>query len=228
MKQTVRITCKGSSTASIDSLVEFQGNLKELTTENYKKMKKQIEQLGFSDPIAVWRDDGQLKILGGHQRTRTLKIMRNEGWIVPDVPINEIEAKDEKEAKRKVLAMASQYGEVTSQGLYEFVVDAGIDPGELASGFTLPEIDLPLFNQEYFFDDVTGNEPVKSDGPRTEAASPDAANIPPVIDGDGNAVPGSATASPQGDGLARGSREYGADEFSSFKQKCPRCGFHFD
>ena len=51
----IRIACKGSHTLSIVYLQPFQGDLKVLTEENYQRLRKEIIERGFSEPIAIWQ-----------------------------------------------------------------------------------------------------------------------------------------------------------------------------
>ena len=119
--QQIEIKCSGAETSSIEELVPFQGDLKYLSDENYTKLKNQILKLGFSEPISVWRNGGKKLILNGHQRVQTLIKMSQEGYTVPEVPINIIQAIDEAEAKRKILSLTAQYGTMTEGGLEEFI-----------------------------------------------------------------------------------------------------------
>jgi hypothetical protein len=150
--KTIEIKCKGSSLAQINDLVPFQGNLKDLSEENYKKLRKEILELGFSEPVSVWEHDGVLKILNGHQRLKTLKMMRDEGFEIPPIPISFIQAKDDEEAKKKILALTSQYGNITSHGLREFMGDSGLDFSDISSSFSFPEINMGIFEVEYLKD----------------------------------------------------------------------------
>lgn len=140
--KTIKIACKGADTKDIDELEEYQGNLKSLSTANYKKLRKEILELGFSEPISVWQNNGSSFILNGHQRLRVLKKMREDGYDVSAVPVNYVDAENEVEAKRKILSLTSQYGNMTEDGLYEFMHDAAIDIEEVAESFNFPEIDL--------------------------------------------------------------------------------------
>lgn len=149
-KQTIRIACKGAATLDQSKLVEFQGNLKDLTKDNYQRLKKQIVELGFSEPFSVWKQGKSHNVLNGHQRLRTIREMIKEGWACPPVPVNMVEAKSLKEAKRKVLALASQYGNLNRQGLYEFIIENDFSPTDLMENFSFPEVDFPTFNVEFF------------------------------------------------------------------------------
>jgi len=137
MKEVV-IKCTGSMVRDIKDLENFQGNLKVLTDENYKKLKKEILELGFCEAITVWNN----KILNGHQRVTVLRKMREEGYVIPPIPVNTVDAKDKAEAKRIILSLTSQFGKITSEGLYEFMKEAEIDLDEVMSSFSFSDVDL--------------------------------------------------------------------------------------
>lgn len=154
MQKTIKVACHGTELIGIDSLEPFQGNLKDLSAENYEKLKKEILDLGFIDPISVWKFEGKNYVLGGHQRLRTLKAMRDEGYLIPEIPMTIVEADDVKEAKRKILALTSQYGEITGDGLYQFALDAQLSVQEIEESFRFPEINIPSWKLEFFEDNT--------------------------------------------------------------------------
>jgi ParB-like chromosome segregation protein Spo0J len=117
----IEIKCEGADQVSIDKLKPLQGRLKKLSDVNYNKLKTEILETGFSEPISAWKDKGTYRILNGHQRLATLRKLKDEGHTIPQIPISLVEAKDMDEAKRKVLALTSQYGEMTNEGLKEFI-----------------------------------------------------------------------------------------------------------
>ena len=159
MIKEVSIKCRGATTLPLSSLVDFQGNLKSLSEESYSKLKQQMLDMGFSEPISVWKNGDKNFILNGHQRVKTLQRMVADGFSVPDVPCNIVEADNVSDAKRKLLSLASQYGKVEAQGLYDFMQDSGISYQDFSENFSLPEIDLKEFENNYFTaspDDGTG------------------------------------------------------------------------
>ncbi len=119
--QQIRVTARGADLLPIDTLLEFQGKLKKLTPKNKNKLRESILKFGFSAPIFVWENGGQCLILDGHQRLKVLLDLRVEGYDIPLLPVAYIEAADEKEAKQKLLHIASQYGDFDISGLEEFV-----------------------------------------------------------------------------------------------------------
>jgi DNA modification methylase len=156
--KAIKITCTGAATLDIDQLTGFQGELKELSKENYAKLRKAIEGYGFSFPIFVWRNGDKNNILDGHQRVLTLKLMREEGWTVPPLPVIYVSALDQKEAKAKLLLAISQYGKISEDGLYSFINDAGMDMDFLKDGFDLPGINFDKFEANFGHDNGDGEE----------------------------------------------------------------------
>ncbi|RYC66365.1 ParB N-terminal domain-containing protein [Spirosoma sordidisoli] len=103
-----------------NDLQDLQGDLKDLSLPNYKRLRKSIKQFGFMVPLFVWFDpaDGQAYTLDGNQRLRFVRHEYPEGVDLPYVPIAALDAFD---AKARILAISSQYGEVTKDGFDEFV-----------------------------------------------------------------------------------------------------------
>jgi len=141
----VRMACKGAETRSLEELENFQGDLKHLTSANQARLRRGILELGFSEPIRVWGHEGRCCVLNGHQRLQVLRGLAEEGFEIPPIPVSLVQAHTVAEAKLKVLALVSQYAEVTEQGLADFLADAEISSKELEEQFQFPEIDLESF-----------------------------------------------------------------------------------
>lgn len=126
--KSIRITCQGAQTLPLDRIEEFQGNLKKLSKKNLEKLKKRIIEDGFNVPFFVWDHEGMYKALDGHQRIKALCSLREEGWDIPLLPVAFIEASDEQDARKKLLAISSQYGEFDSEELAGWLseMDEGI------------------------------------------------------------------------------------------------------
>jgi len=156
----VRIAYGDPVSLNIDELHDFQGELKSLSKENYEKLKKEILETGFAFAVHCWFDPAKQKyyICDGHQRLRTLRQMRDEGFSIPKIPCIPVHAKDFKEAKRRILQGVSQYGHVEADGLYEFMHDADIKIGDLLNSFDPPHISLAYFAESYFGEPKTEEE----------------------------------------------------------------------
>lgn len=134
----------------LSKLTPFQENMKTLSDANYKKLRREIEETGFSFAVHVWENMGHLFILDGHQRVECLRRMY-EDRPDPLVPVVKVSAVDFKEAKRKVMAAASQYGEFNTDNLRKMIDTSGLTEVQCAESFHFPEIDLKaMFNLQNF------------------------------------------------------------------------------
>lgn len=120
--KTIRIACQGAINVNLNDLNELQGNLKDLSDENYLKLKASILKYGFSFPIFAWKDkEDKLWIIDAHQRKRVLTRMIQDGYTVPELPAVLIQADNKVQAKEKLLILQSQYGNITYEGYDAFI-----------------------------------------------------------------------------------------------------------
>ena len=145
----IKNSVKGTEVINFREISPLQGELKSLSKENYEKLKKQILKHGITSPIHVWDDGKKLWALDGHQRCRAYGAMVQEGHNIPDVPIVRIDAPDVKAAKQILLGLASQFGKVESEGLFEFLNDSGLEWTEAKELLSFPEINLDKFEAEF-------------------------------------------------------------------------------
>jgi hypothetical protein len=145
----INVTCKGSRGVPRRELEGFQGNLVELRQENFKKLRRLIIEKGFRFPVYVWEKEN--KIIDGHQRLFVLKhLIENEGYQFPhDVPVCDIQAKDEKEAKELVLIARSEYGDTSDEGLFEFLEVNKLSFDDLKGKLELPGIVFDDFEKNF-------------------------------------------------------------------------------
>ena len=151
--KTIRIACSAADTVDIDQFEKMQGDFKVLSEEAYQRLRISILELGFSFPVHAWKEPKTKKIyvLDANQRITALKRMRSEeDYAIPHLPVAWIEAVSKTEAAKKLLAAASQYGEVTYSGLYEFIKEFKIDFDKISTSFQFPEIDLERFQKTYY------------------------------------------------------------------------------
>jgi len=141
-EKTLRITCTGAGTAALDDLRPLQGDLKSLSDENYEKLKRSILEHGFSFPFFVWKNKGKLFVLDGHQRDKVLPRLRAEGYAIPPLPVAYIEAANEKEARKKILLLTSEYGHMTDESLVQFLKDSDLTLADLTGTVALPAVDI--------------------------------------------------------------------------------------
>lgn len=110
-------------TLPLGQLTELQGELKELSTVNYQKLKRSIEDKGFIVPVFVWQEPETAVnyICDGHQRSRCL--IKEKVSLDTPIPVVFIEAKGILEAKEALLVISSQYGLITQEGYDTFTFD---------------------------------------------------------------------------------------------------------
>jgi hypothetical protein len=129
--------------------------------------------------------------------------------------VNFVEAKSLPEAKRKLLAMASQYGIVNPQGLYDFAVEAGVTKEEINTYYNFSDFDPDKFIREYF--------------PEGTPQVPDMAITPmgsaTVVGEDRPPIQASPTKKKPG---ADKNVELKQEDFEVFDHVCPRCRFSFN
>lgn len=70
---------------STDELVTYENNAKIHTGEQIEQIKKSIQEFGFNDPIAVWKDN---VIIEGHGRLIAAKELQMES--VPIIRLDEL------------------------------------------------------------------------------------------------------------------------------------------
>lgn len=196
----IKVACQTKDSAPVYTLHELQGELKAIDPDALQKLKAEIVNTGFAFPVLVWRDKAAKKtyIVGGHQRVRALRELKENGFTnvagvneavkIPDVPVVHVEAKTIHEAKRRVLQDVAQFGKVTPDGLFEFMKGAKISYDSLEHSFVLPDFDMSGFQASYFPSE-----------PKTVSFQAKA-----------------------------GSTELDEKDFQDFDHKCPKCGFAFD
>ena len=106
--------------------------LKDLSKENYNKLKKSLIKHGFTFPGFVWKkSDNEYYAVDMHQRLRVMNQENMNDGGNYQIPVVFIPAKDEKEAKEKLLLATSQYGTITYEGFDKFISEAEIPEAEI-------------------------------------------------------------------------------------------------
>jgi hypothetical protein len=114
----------------ISLIQELQGNLKDLSEINYKKLLSRLQKKGFLYPLYLWFDSKKVPYtLDGKQRHRVIEKEYGADTMLPYI---EVKAANKTEAKKEILAISSDYGTVTKDGFDEFTADfAEIDFEEI-------------------------------------------------------------------------------------------------
>lgn len=153
-KKLISIQCKSGMTLPFKELNVFQGRLKNLPKVEYEKLRRAILEDGYSFAIHVWKDKkGKWQILDGHQRQYVIaKLISEEGYTCPPLPVVAVDAESYKQAKRKLISAASTYGQGDPTGLGEFLKDVSFTADELAGRMSIVGIDAVKFCEENFKD----------------------------------------------------------------------------
>ncbi len=159
MINKLSVTCKSASTLPIESLTELQGNLAEMSKENYEKLKNAFQKYGITFALTVWKNKGKNYIIDGTGRFRTLQKMKEEGFDIPPLPVVETVCKDMAEAKRKILLGRSEFHKTTEEGLYEFLNSAEISIDDMESENTFAGINFDRFRAGYGAEESTAEIP---------------------------------------------------------------------
>lgn len=146
----INIACEGKESLALDSLEEFQGELKTRTEYDIVKILRSIRDYGFSFPFFYAVLGGYRYVLDGHGRLLALQIFQQLGGQIPKLPAVRIHAKDEADAKQKLLRLNSRYGTIDLDGLRDFVDGLEVDVDALE----LPDINI----DDILFDDPEEEE----------------------------------------------------------------------
>jgi len=147
--KSIAIKCKGAARIPLARLNAFQATLKQISGDNIERLKASILKYGFSAPIFIWRDQhGKVYIMDGHSRMKALIELEKEGYTVPPLPVDVIEARTRKEAKQKLLLIVSAYGRITEGGVIDFVGESEIDLSDLDGLINLPDVNVQKILRE--------------------------------------------------------------------------------
>ena len=164
--KAISIKCDTKDTLNIAEMTELQGKLKARNDVDYDKIKLSIVKYGFSFPFFVWKSDKNY-ILDGHGRFETLCRMQKDGYLIPDVPVVFVEAKDLKEAKQKLLRLNSQYGKMTKESVLEFAEDIELNFDEIA----LPDTVIDFSDQSEETAETEGDDEAPEVDEKSEPVS---------------------------------------------------------
>ncbi len=139
----IKFAINTGTTVSLSKIKPFQHEMKTMSQENYIRLRREIEETGFSFAPHVWFDGKDYNCLDGHQRVECLKrIIKDQMIDDIEVPVVLVEAKDYFEAKRKCLAAASQYGTFNAENLVKMLSEVKMTPIEASNHFHFPEINF--------------------------------------------------------------------------------------
>lgn len=169
MEKSIKVFNLGNlPTAPIDSFNELQEDFKKSDTEKLSKLQMLIITRGFKYSFKVWKDtDNKLWIIDAHQRRKALLGLRSYGFTIPEIPYEEIQASDKREAVEEIAAYNSEFAQKNPDTLLFTKYNiSGDDLAKFNIGYEVKQTDFSIG-----IDGLFGN---KSD---TEKIQEDAVNI---------------------------------------------------
>jgi DNA modification methylase len=138
----IEVRCEGTQHLPVDTIMDFQGDLKKLSEKNLKRLAKSIFVHGFISPFFIFDNGGDNSLLDGHGRLKTVNAIREAGIPIPgQFPVVEIKATSEKQAREYLLAITSQFGEFQKSVLDDWVADLDT---EIAESLRIVDTELEL------------------------------------------------------------------------------------
>lgn len=102
----------GLPTAPLDAFNELQEDFKKSDSDKLSKLQMLIITRGFKYSFKVWKDEnGKLWIIDAHQRKKALTTLRKSGFEIPEIPYEEIQAADRREAVEEIAAYNSEFAQ---------------------------------------------------------------------------------------------------------------------
>jgi DNA modification methylase len=130
--KSISIKCETKDYLDWHNITEFQGGLKIRNEADIEKAKTSILKYGWSFPFFVWVSGKTNYCLDGHARIKVLKALEEEGYLIPELPVVYIQAKNKAEAKQKLLRLNSNFGHFTKESVLEFAEDIDLNFDEIA------------------------------------------------------------------------------------------------
>lgn len=168
------IKCVGADRLPIDLILEFQGKLKKLSNQNRDRLITSILRNGFIAPIFLWDDQGDNRILDGHGRLKVLLYLRTQGWDIPMLPVDFVEADNEQDARQKLLHITSQYGEFELEELNNWIADLAEDINE---SIRLVDSEIDAIQENFFAEDSGDLEQEYSEPEKKEICCPSCGHV---------------------------------------------------
>ena len=169
MKQikTISIKCETKDYLDWHNITEFQGGLKIRDEADIEKAKTSILKYGWSFPFFVWVSGKTNYCLDGHARIKVLKALEEEGYLIPELPVVYIQAKNKTEAKQKLLRLNSNFGHFTKESVLEFAEDIDLNFDEIA----LPDTTIDFTDQSGEVAETEGDDEAPEVDEKSEPVS---------------------------------------------------------
>ena len=165
--KTITIKCETKDYLDWHNITEFQGGLKIRDEADIDKAKTSILKYGWSFPFFVWVSGKTNYCLDGHARIKVLKALEEEGYLIPELPVVYIQAKNKTEAKQKLLRLNSNFGHFTKESVLEFAEDIELNFDEIA----LPDSVIDFTDQSGEIAETEGDDEAPEVDEKSEPVS---------------------------------------------------------
>ena len=165
--KTISIKCETKDYLDWHNITEFQGGLKIRDEADIEKAKTSILKYGWSFPFFVWVSGKTNYCLDGHARIKVLKALEEEGYLIPELPVVYIQAKNKTEAKQKLLRLNSNFGHFTKESVLEFAEDIELNFDEIA----LPDTVIDFTDQSGEIAETEGDDEAPEVDEKSEPVS---------------------------------------------------------
>ena len=154
----------GLPTAPLDAFNELQEDFKKSDSDKLSKLQMLIITRGFKYSFKVWKDEnGKLWIIDAHQRKKALAALRKSGFEIPEIPYEEIQAADRREAVEEIAAYNSEFAQKNPDTILfeKYKIDG--DKLELFNlGYEVKKHDFKMDTEKMFGTDKEAEE-IKED-----------------------------------------------------------------
>ena len=165
--KSISIKCETKDYLDWHNITEFQGGLKIRDEADIEKAKTSILKYGWSFPFFVWVSGKTNYCLDGHARIKVLKALEEEGYLIPELPVVYIQAKNKTEAKQKLLRLNSNFGHFTKESVLEFAEDIDLNFDEIA----LPDTVIDFTDQSGEIAETEGDDEAPEVDEKSEPVS---------------------------------------------------------
>lgn len=139
-------------TAPLDSFNDLQEDFKKSDPDKLSKLQMLIITRGFKYSFKVWKDiDGKLWIIDAHQRRKALLGLRSYGFKIPDIPYEEIQASNKREAVEEIAAYNSEFAQKNPDTLLfaKYKINAN-DLAKFQLGYEVKKTDFSICDNKLF------------------------------------------------------------------------------
>lgn len=135
----LKIRFDGTDYEKLEDLHDFQDGAKLMSNKELQCLQHELMTVGFISPVIVWQEKGKNYILDGHQRVEAVKDLVDKGHLlnpVPGLPVTRVHAESREEAKRMLLGLISQYGQIDGKKLKKLIKQADMSESEAQFSFS--------------------------------------------------------------------------------------------